>query len=191
MTVLTPMHASALPIAPLAMREADFTDIPLLIELVTSAYRGEASRDGWTTEADLLDGQRIDAERLHAELARPQSRILIAERGANGTSEPVACAHVCAEQGAGYFGMFAVRPRLQGAGLGKHVLAEAERIVREEWRLPAMRMSVIAQREELIGYYLRRGYRRTGQFLPFPYGDERFGIPRRDDLRFAILEKTL
>lgn len=186
------MHASGAYAQPPLFRSADSADICLLIDLVTSAYRGESSRDGWTTEADLLDGMRIDAERLNADIAREQSRILIAEHPLpNGHSEPVACAHVCAEDGAGYFGMFAVWPRLQRAGLGKHVLAEAERIVRDEWQLPILRMSVIAQREELIEYYLRRGYRRTGQFKPFPYGDERFGIPKRNDLRFAILEKYL
>ena len=86
--------------------------------------------------------------------------------------------------------MFAVDPAEQaGSGLGKRVLAEAERIAREEWRCRAMRMTVIVQREELIAWYGRRGYRRTGDYQPFPYGDERFGIPRRDDLRFEVLLK--
>jgi ribosomal protein S18 acetylase RimI-like enzyme len=91
--------------------------------------------------------------------------------------------------GSGYFGMFAVDPELQGGGLGKTVLAEAERIAREQWQCGAMRMTVIEQRAELIAWYERRGYRRTGEYQPFPYGDERFGIPRRDDLRFEVLLK--
>jgi ribosomal protein S18 acetylase RimI-like enzyme len=96
---------------------------------------------------------------------------------------------VAEEGGAGYFGMFSVRPDLQGGGIGKAVLAEAERIVRDEWRLPALRMTVIDVREELIAWYQRRGYRRTGIRKPFPATDPRFGIPRRDDLRFEVLEK--
>ena len=171
----------------LRFRAADSGDIPALVQLVTSAYRGDASRAGWTTEADLLDGLRIDGERIQADLDRANSRIVIAERG----GELLACAHVAEEDGAGYFGMFAVRPNLQGGGVGKHVLAEAERIAREEWALPAMRMTVIDVRDELIAFYERRGYRRTGIRKPFPYGDARFGLPKRDDLRFEVLEKSL
>ena len=171
----------------LTFRTATEADIPALIELVTSAYRGDASRAGWTTEADLLDGQRIDAEGLRAELERPRSDILIAERDGH----LLACCHVADEDGHGYFGMFSVRPELQGAGIGKHLLAEAERIVREEWKLPAMRMTVIDVRDELVAFYERRGYRRTGIKKPFPATDPRFGLPRRDDLRFEVLEKAL
>jgi ribosomal protein S18 acetylase RimI-like enzyme len=85
--------------------------------------------------------------------------------------------------------MFAVAPDEQGSGLGKQLLAEAERVARDEWHCRAMRMTVIVQREELIAWYERRGYRRTGEYQPFPYGDERFGVPRRDDLRFEVLLK--
>ena len=168
-------------------RAADSRDIPVLVDLVTSAYRGDDSRVGWTTEADLLDGMRIDGERIQADLDRARSRIVIAERD----GDMLACAHVMDEDGAGYFGMFAVRPNLQGAGLGKLMLAEAERIAREDWSLPAMRMTVIDIRDELIAFYERRGYRRTGIKKPFPYGDPRYGIPTRDDLRFEVLEKAL
>ena len=87
--------------------------------------------------------------------------------------------------------MFAVRPDLQAGGIGKALLAEAERLVREDWRLPRMRMSVIDARDELIAFYERRGYRRTGELQPFPYGDPRFGLPKRGDLRFEMLEKRL
>ena len=95
------------------------------------------------------------------------------------------------EDGAGYFGMFSVVPNRQGTGIGKTVLAEAERIVREHWQCDAMRMTVIDVREELIAFYERRGYVRTGIKKPFPYGDARFGLPKRDDLRFEVLEKPL
>jgi ribosomal protein S18 acetylase RimI-like enzyme len=87
--------------------------------------------------------------------------------------------------------MFSVTPGLQGGGVGKQVLAEAERIAREEWACPAMRMTVIDIRDELIAFYERRGYARTGVKKPFPYGDARFGLPKRDDLRFEVLEKAL
>jgi ribosomal protein S18 acetylase RimI-like enzyme len=117
---------------------------------------------------------------------------VIAERATDdGTPELLACAHVAVEDGAGYFGMFSVRPNLQGAGIGKAVLSEAERIAHDEWRVPTMRMTVIDIRDELIAFYERRGYRRTGIKKPFPYGDERFGVPKRDDLRFEVLEKIL
>lgn len=175
------------PHAELLLRDARHEDIPTIVALVESAYRGDASRIGWTTEADLLDGQRIDVAGVRADLERPHSRIRLGFLDAN----LVACAHVMNEDGAGYFGMFAVRPELQGCGVGKRMLEDAEVLVREQWGLPRLRMSVIDVREELIAFYQRRGYRRTGIRKPFPYGDARFGVPRRDDLRFEVLEKAL
>ncbi|HEY5970469.1 MAG TPA: GNAT family N-acetyltransferase [Pseudoxanthomonas sp.] len=175
----------------LTFRPATFADIPALVELVTSAYRGDLSRQGWTTEADILDGQRIDAEVLRGDIERPRSRVILAERGHGGNGELLACVHVAEEDGAGYLGMFSVRPDGQGSGIGKRVMVEAERYAREDLQLPAMRMTVIDIRDELIAFYERRGYRRTGIKKPFPYGDERFGIPKRDDLRFEVLEKHL
>ena len=171
----------------LTFRAATLDDVPALVELVTSAYRGDVSRRGWTTEADMLDGNRIDADVLRADIERPRSRVLLAERD----GALLACGHVCDEHGAGYFGMFSVRPDLQGGGVGKQLLAEAERIARDEWALPAMRMTVIDIRDELIAFYERRGYRRTGIKKPFPYGDPRFGTPKRDDLRVEVLEKSI
>lgn len=171
----------------LHFRPATDDDIPALVQLVTSAYRGDVSRAGWTTEADFLDGNRIDPEVLRADIQRPRSRVLIAELA----GDMLACAHVAEDHGNGYFGMFSVQPELQGGGIGHVVLLEAERIAREHWALPAMRMTVIDRRDELIAWYERRGYRRTGTFKPFPYGDPRFGIPKRDDLRFEVLEKKL
>ena len=171
----------------LQFRPANADDLDAIVTLVTSAYRGDASRAGWTTEADFLDGNRIDREVLLADIERPRSCVLLAERD----GELLACAHVGEEEGAGYFGMFSVVPGLQGGGIGKQVLAECERIARDEWLLPTMRMTVIDIRNELIAFYERREYRRTGIFKPFPYGDERFGQPLRDDLRFEVLEKPL
>ncbi len=176
-----------LPMTELHFRVATPADLDAIVALVTSAYRGDSSRAGWTTEADFLGGNRIDAEVLRADIERPGSRVLLAERD----GALLACAHVSEDDGAGYFGMFSVVPGLQGGGIGKQVLAECERIARDDWRLPAMRMTVIDIRDELIAFYERRGYRRTGILKPFPYGDERFGLPRRDDLRFEVLEKAL
>ena len=170
-----------------AFRPATDADIDAIVALVTSAYRGDASRAGWTTEADLLDGARIDPDVLRGDIARDGSRVVLAERD----GALLACAHVAIDGDAGYFGMFSVVPGLQGGGIGKQVLAECERIVRDEWRLPAMRMTVIDVRDELIAFYERRGYRRTGILKPSPYGDARFGAPKRGDLRFEVLEKVL
>jgi ribosomal protein S18 acetylase RimI-like enzyme len=170
-------------------RYATANDVAALVDLVTASYRGEVSRQGWTTEADILDGNRIDALLLQADIERADSLVLIAVDVTSGRM--LACAHVCVEGGAGYFGMFAVRPELQGAGIGRIVLAEAERIVREVFGMTVLRMTVIDVREELICWYERRGYRRTGIKKPFPYGDERFGLPRRPDLQFETLEKRL
>lgn len=170
---------------PPSFRIATLADVAAIVALVESAYRGESGLRGWTTESHLLDGQRTDAADVRAVIERPDSRILLAE--SDGMLK--ASCHVERQGDAGYFGMFAVDPTGQGSGLGKQMLAEAERIAREEWHCRAMRMTVIVQREELIDWYGRRGYRRTGEYQPFPYGDERFGVPLRDDLRFEVLIK--
>lgn len=171
---------------PLEFRHAGEADIDAIVMLVESSYRGDASRAGWTTEADLLDGMRIDAQRVRDDLERDGSLVLLGEHD----GQTLACANICVENGAGYFGMFSVVPGLQGGGIGKQMLAEAERITRDNWQLPVMRMTVIDVRDELIAFYERRGYHRTGIHKPFPYGDDRFGIPKRDDLRFEVLEKN-
>jgi ribosomal protein S18 acetylase RimI-like enzyme len=178
---------------PLSFRFASEPDAPAIADLVESGYRGERSRAGWTTEADLLDGQRIDVEGVLAVIRDPDSRVLLALREGEDESggRVLGCAQLERKPDYAYFGMFSVRPGLQNGGIGRAVLAEAERIAREDWALPAMRMSVIVQRAELIAWYERRGYARTGEYLPFPYGDERFGKPRREDLRFEILNKRL
>lgn len=171
----------------LTFRTATVADVDAIVALVTSAYRGDASRTGWTTEADFLDGQRIDPEVLRADILRDRSLVLLVEQD----GQLVACAHIADEDGAGYFGMFSVSPALQGGGIGKRLMEEAERIVADQWGRSVMRMTVIDIRSELIAFYERRGYRRTGVTKPFPYGDERFGVPLRDDLRFEVLEKPL
>ncbi|MER7398965.1 GNAT family N-acetyltransferase [Streptomyces sp. NPDC000151] len=175
------------PAPELTFRAATASDVPALVDLIESAYRGDASRAGWTTEADLLAGQRTDPEGVAAVVAAEGSRLVVAERD----GEPVACCQLEHRGEHAYFGMFAVRPALQGGGLGKVIIAEAERTVRAEWGAREMHMTVIRQRAELIAWYERRGYARTGRMTPFPYGDERFGIPQRDDLEFELLVKKL
>lgn len=172
-------------IAPV-FRAAGQADIDAVVALVESAYRGESGRRGWTTESDLLDGRRTDAE-LVAELLISPDHGLVLLAIIDGVLR--ACCHIERHDDSAYFGMFAVDPSWQGSGLGKQVLAEAERIARQTWRCRAMHMTVIDLRVELIAWYERRGYRRTGEYKAFPYGDERFGIPRRDDLRFELLVK--
>ncbi|MFI1833557.1 GNAT family N-acetyltransferase [Streptomyces olivaceoviridis] len=171
----------------LAFRDATDADVDALVALIESAYRGDSSRAGWTTEADLLEGQRTDPQGVLEVIKAPGSRLLAVERD----GRIVACCQLEHRGAHAYFGMFAVSPTMQGAGLGKTVMAEAERLARETWGVTEMQMTVISQREDLIAWYERRGYRRTGRTQPFPYGDERFGVPRRADLRFEVLVKPL
>lgn len=172
----------------LQFRDAIECDAEAIVALVESAYRGEASRAGWTTEADLLDGRRTDAEGVRADIARSASLIRLA---LDGDGRLLACCHLEHTGPACYFGMFSVEPTRQGGGIGKWLMAEAERLARDDWGCTCMEMAVIDIRDELIEFYERRGYRRTGVKKPFPYGDARFGLPLRDDLRFEVLEKTL
>jgi ribosomal protein S18 acetylase RimI-like enzyme len=168
-------------------RPATTADAPALVALVNSAYRGDSSKAGWTTEADLLGGQRVDVEGLTETIARPGNVILLHERD----RVPVACVHLERTGEDCYLGMLTIRPTTQGAGLGRQMLETAERWAMEHWSSRTMHMTVIVQRTELIAWYERRGYRRTAERKPFPYGDERFGLPRRDDLAFEVLRKSL
>lgn len=167
---------------------AGLVDVADVVGLVESAFRGEASRAGWTTEADLLDGRRTGADEIESILADPDQRILLL-RDPEGRLQ---ASIVVGRKGENaWFGMLAVVPGLQGAGIGRRVLEATERWVSAEWSARRMSMKVIAQRHELIAWYERRGYRLTGETAPFFYGDERFGLPRRPDLSFVVLEKEL
>ena len=173
--------------AGLVFRDATDADVDSIVALVESAYRGDSSRAGWTTEADILEGQRTDPEGVLQVVRSPDSRLLTVERD----GRIVACCQLEHRGTYAYFGMFAVSPELQGAGLGKVIIAEAERQARATWGVTEMHMTVISVRNDLIAWYERRGYRRTGRMTPFPYGDERFGVPQRDELQFELLVKEL
>jgi ribosomal protein S18 acetylase RimI-like enzyme len=184
---MTTDRTRAVSTASLTFRVATTDDVSAIVALVQSAYRGEASRAGWTTEADILDGQRTDRAEVAGLIAAAGSRILLGERH----GELLASAHLEKQGEHGHFGMFAVRPGAQAGGVGTAMLAEAERMARADWGCDEMQMAVITLRTELIAWYERRGYVRSGLFRPFPYGKPRFGIPKRDDLRLTVLCKRL
>ena len=176
---------------PLALRAAVPHDAAALEALVNSAYRGESSKAGWTTEADLLGGQRVDQAGLRDAMLRGATRgdvVILVHEDAAGLA---ACVQLEPSGTGCYLGMLTTRPTSQGSGLGRRVLAAAEQHARERFGTLEMSMTVIVQRTELIAWYERRGYRRTGEYKPFPYGDPRFGEPRRPDLRFEVLRKPL
>jgi ribosomal protein S18 acetylase RimI-like enzyme len=173
----------------LSFRFADRSaaEIEAIVSLVESAYRGPSSRAGWTTEADLLEGQRTDAAAVTEIISSPNSGMLLAEQ--DGLL--LGCCQLERRPGpAAYFGMFSVVPAEQGRGHGRAIIRQAEGVVRQDWHATRMSMTVIRQRLELIAWYERLGYRVTGKTEPFPYGNERFGIPTRPDLEFWVLEKV-
>lgn len=166
-------------------------DLPAVAALVNSAYRGETSRQGWTTEADYIDGQRIDAASLAADLAAdPEAQLLVLRDRSDGPPLGSVWLEPFGDGVTWYLGMLTVRPDLQDRKLGRQLLAQAEAAAagRGAGRI---RMTVIAIRDTLIAWYERRGYRLTGERRPFPYEDDRFGTPRRGDLEFVVLEKAL
>ena len=168
----------------LSFRVATAADTSAVVELIESAYRGEESLKGWTSEAGFIDGQRTNPKEISALIGNPDARFVLAFDA--GTL--AGCGLVKNEHGQGYFGMFSVRPARQGAGLGKSLLAEAEKTARSLWGSPTMKMTVISIRDELIAFYERRGYRRTGT-EPFPF-DKEPGV-RRKDFHFVVLSKAL
>jgi ribosomal protein S18 acetylase RimI-like enzyme len=187
-------------------------DADAIVALVESAYRGDSSRAGWTTEADLLDGQRTDRQEVTQAMAASGARIILAYSGveveveleAENTKAPAGADRsqldlplvgtVLVQRdlaGIAHIGMFAVRPSLQARGLGRALLDEAERVARRDLGAARAEMTVIEQRLDILAWYQRRGYRPTGATEPFPYGNPRFGLPRRPDLRFLVLAKAL
>jgi len=151
-------------ISALSFRPAAVSESGEIAALANAAYRGETSRQGWTTEADLLDGLRTSAEEVQRLIESDQSVILLCMHG----NEIVGS--VCLERhaDAAHFGMFVVNPALQGSGIGKQLLTYAEGYAKKHWNVNKFLMHVITVRHELIAFYERRGYRRTGVFEAFP-----------------------
>lgn len=182
----SPTAPHVLPVRPAHVDEAE-----ALSRLVNSAYRGESSKAGWTTEADLLGGQRTDPEKLAETLAQGPAAGQVVLVHIDGTGL-ACCVHLeRLDDGKAYLGMLTVRPVAQASGLGRALLAAAEQWAAEHWQTREMQMTVIAQRAELIAWYERRGYAATGETRPFPYDDARFGLPRRADLYFRVFAKAL
>lgn len=165
---------------------ATFSDIPQLLALVNSAFRGDSARRGWTHEADLLQGEiRTDEATLERIIGNPNAVIL---KYSNDAGELEGCVYLHKRERGLYLGMLTVKPELQGAGIGKKLLKASEEYAREQG-CRAIFMTVISARTELIGWYERHGYRLTGEVKPFEV-DRKFGVPTQE-LEFVVLEKTL
>ena len=176
----------------LSFRYARQSDTPSLVALIERAYRGEDTAGNWNSEAHLLKGPRTNDEEISTLIAREDSRFIIAEAGgrlagcclvqglddptrnwssADGPVDSGASSPMATAVNAAYFGMFAIDPGIHGGGIGKTLIAEAERRVQELWGANQMVMTVINLRTALIEWYQRRGYRLTGATLPFPFSD--------------------
>ena len=165
---------------------ATSADVPELVVLVNSAYRGETSKLGWTTEADLLDGIRTDPESMTQLLNKEGSTVL---QYRNENNELLACVNLQDQGEQLYLGLLTVSPLLQGAGIGKELLKASEQFAMHH-NFKSIVMSVISIRSELIAWYERHGYSRTGEKKEFPSTDPRFGIPKRE-LEFVVLKKVI
>lgn len=164
---------------------AEIEDISAITSLLNRSYRGESSRAGWTTEADLLSGKRIDETGLLQLLNDPDSLILIARSDETIT----ATLHAHREDDTVHFGLFAVEPTQQGNGIGKALLSYAETEAHKRWGIDTAVMEVITHRTELIEYYERRGYRKTGESIPFPKSD--LWEKRVEKLVLVVMRKHL
>lgn len=164
---------------------ATLEDVSALNKLVNSAYRGEDAKQGWTTEADLLDGTRIDESALRDLIQRPDTIVLKYE----DAGELLGCVELRKEGSKLYLGMLSVNPHTQSKGIGKKLLQNAE-VHARQLNCTAIKMNVIDGRQELIDWYVRHGYQLTGERKPFIVPDERWGIPKKH-LEFVLLEKVV
>lgn len=163
-------------------------DAKLVADLVNAAYRGVGGRRGWTHEAELISGDRVNPSDVAALIGDGATSVLV-RRG----TPPTLLGCVAVEMNGANkctISMVAVEPGRQAAGIGRALLADAERFAADKGATIA-KITVVDQREQLIAWYERRGYRRTGDVDAFPYGDHRVGIPLRDGLQLVILEKVL
>ncbi len=164
---------------------ATTADAAELANLVNSAYRGDSSRQGWTTEADLLGGTRVDETIVHNLLTTPNTVVLKYMEG----NETLGCVELRVEARGLYLGMLSVRPNLQAKGFGKKLLFAAEAYAQQQ-ACTKIFMLVISARHDLIAWYIRHGYQLTGERKPFVVPDKRFGIPKQA-LEFVVLEKAI
>lgn len=160
-------------------------DAEFLSALVNAAYRGDTGRQGWTTEADLIDGTRTDADLLRGIIQRPDSVILKYVQG----GEIIGCVELRVEGDKLYLGMLTVKPTLQRGGIGKKLMQAAEAYARDKG-CKAIFMNVLTDRAELIAWYQRQGYSDTGRRKPFAFTDPRLGFPKKP-LEFMIMEKHI
>jgi len=165
--------------------KADKKDIPELVRLINSAYRGDESRKGWTTEADIIDGdKRTDEQILSTLIARDGSVILKYSE----EDKISGCVHLEDQNGKLYLGMLSVSPVMQGKNIGKKLLLASEEYAAKK-QFDHIVMTVISVRQELISWYEKHGYKKTGETKPFP-SDDKFGSPKQP-LEFVVLEKQM
>jgi ribosomal protein S18 acetylase RimI-like enzyme len=170
---------------PFTISKAVVVDALALDKLVNSAYRGDSSRQGWTTEADLLDGTRVTPDLMAEILIKPDTTVLKYEE--NGSL--LACVELRKDSANLYLGMLTVSPTLQGKGIGKLMLQAAEDEARSQ-SCTGIYMTVISVRQELIDWYKRHGYTETGERKPFHMPDTRWGVPKQA-LEFIVLQKAI
>jgi ribosomal protein S18 acetylase RimI-like enzyme len=168
---------------------ATISDVDEIAAIVNAAYRREGIQASWTNESALLSGQRIDPAVLQKTITEGKSTILLLRD--QGTVKLLGCVSLeLLDASTWLLSMLAIDPERQTAGLGRTLMNEAEKYVRARGGTK-MEITVIQLRDSLIAWYERRGYRRTGETEPFPYGDDSVGVPLRDDLHFVVLEKRL
>lgn len=164
---------------------ATIQDVKALNKLVNSAYRGETSKKGWTTEADYLDGTRTDEEGINEMLRSPNAIILKYEESEN----LLGCVYLEVQNKKLYLGMLTTNPEFQGKGIGKKLLMAAESHAHNN-NCDTITMNVLTGRKELIDWYLRHGYHLTEERRPFAFDHPRFGQPKFK-LEFIVVEKNL
>lgn len=170
----------------LSFSVAKLNDAEPIVILVNSAYRGESSRQGWTTEADLLDGFRTSIEDISTILTKEDRLILLAKADAVIVGSVLLLRSEVQVE----FSMFAVDPRYQDQGIGKQLLAYAEETAINRWKVKQAIMAVIPCRTDLIAFYQRRGYRLTDHNMPFPV-NPMLWKPKVDRLSLTLMVKVL
>ena len=174
----------------LHFHKAELVDAQDIAALINSAYRGETSRAGWTTEADILDGLRTTTKEVASIIKREDAFILV------GVLRDQIVATICCEKqnahgrNIAHLGMIAVKPTLQSKGHGTTMIQAAEAMTAREWRVVGFHMAVITVREELISFYERLGYAHTGEFKNFPE-NATLWQPKVDGLTLEYLVKII